>query len=147
MNLSREHCMALAAVERVGHLATASATGQPHLVPITFALVDEGAVIGVDEKPKSSTDLKRIRNIYENPRTSLLWDRYDEDWSRLWWVRADGGAEILEAGGTWAAAWAALNNKYPQYEGQTHEGPVISVMIDRWNGWSYSDGGPAGTHA
>ena len=73
--------------------------------------------------------------------------RYDEDWSRLWWVRADGAAEILEAGGTWAAAWAALNDKYPQYEGQTQESPVISVMIDRWNGWSHSDGGPAGTHA
>ena len=147
MKLSRDQCIALAAVERVGHLATASATGQPHLVPITFALVDEGAVVGIDEKPKSSSDLKRIRNIYENPRTALLWDRYDEDWSKLWWVRADGGAEILEDGETWTAAWEALNNKYPQYDGQVHEGPVISVMIHRWTGWSYSDGGAAGANA
>jgi PPOX class probable F420-dependent enzyme len=142
MQLVSEQCLSLAANERVGYLATASAAGLPHLVPVTFALTNRQVLVGIDAKPKSSTDLKRVRNIRENPRAAILWDRYDENWAKLWWVRADGSADVLEDGAAWAAAWGALNSKYAQYEGSAHDGPIIAVTIDRWTGWSYSDEAP-----
>ena len=138
MRLAVEQCQSLAATARVGHLGTASAAGLPHIVPVTFVVAGQHVFVGIDEKPKSSTDLKRLRNLRENPRAALLWDRYNEDWSKLWWVRADGVAEVLEDGIAWADAWAALNDKYPQYSRRAHEGPVISVTVGRWTGWAFN---------
>ena len=80
---------------RVARLATVDATGQPHIVPVTFAHNDNTIVIAVDHKPKSTRNLKRLRNIEANPKVTLLVDHYDEDWSQLWWVRADGTAEVV----------------------------------------------------
>src|SRR6185295_2161566 len=77
------------ALARVAHLATVGPGGRPHLVPCTFALVDDHIVSVVDEKPKSTKALRRLSNIRNDPRVSMLVDRYDEDWRRLWWVRAD----------------------------------------------------------
>ncbi|HEY1298453.1 MAG TPA: pyridoxamine 5'-phosphate oxidase family protein, partial [Chloroflexota bacterium] len=38
--------------QRVAHLATADASGAPHVVPICFALLAETLYIAIDEKPK-----------------------------------------------------------------------------------------------
>ena len=78
------------AAARVARLATADATGQPHLVPVTFAVAGDMVYTAVDAKPKRTTALRRLANVAANPRVSLLVDHYDDDWSRLWWVRADG---------------------------------------------------------
>ena len=114
-----------------------SASGQPHVVPVTFAVVESRLVIGIDEKPKSTMDLRRLRNIRENSRVSVLWDKYAQDWRQLWWVRADGVASVEVAGSSWDTSWAALNEKYPQYENREHEGPVIVVEVDTWRGWAH----------
>ena len=37
-----------------------------------------------------------MHNIAANPRVSFLVDAYTEDWDRLWWVRADAVAEIVD---------------------------------------------------
>jgi PPOX class probable F420-dependent enzyme len=136
--MGADQCRVSAEKQRVGHLATCSSSMQPHIVPVTFAFRNGSIVIGIDEKPKSTTKLKRLRNILENPRVSLMWDEYDEDWTKLWWVRGDGVGLIIESGLVWEAAWAALNAKYLQYQGSRHEGPCMSVEIDSWSGWSYS---------
>jgi PPOX class probable F420-dependent enzyme len=131
---------------RVARLATVSAEGEPHLVPVTFAGsgdigLPDTVVFAVDTKPKASTDLRRLRNIRANPRVSLLVDHYDEDWSRLWWVRADGAARILDpGGGPVGALVGALVAKYPRYGDQPPAGPVVEVTVTRWRGWAY---GPA----
>jgi PPOX class probable F420-dependent enzyme len=119
---------------RVARLGTVSAGGQPHLVPVTFAGAGEKVVFAVDAKPKATTDLRRLRNIRANPRVSLLVDRYDEDWSRLWWVRADGVARILDQGGP----VEGLVAKYPRYRDQPPAGPVVEVTVTRWSGWAYA---------
>jgi len=118
-------------------LATAGADGRPHVVPCTFAVDGAGPiVIGIDNKPKASADLRRLRNIGENPRVSLLVDHYASEWTELWWVRADGTAAVEEAGGERAEYWGLLRAKYPQYEGQVLDGPVIVVTVERWSGWA-----------
>lgn len=120
-------------------LATAGADGRPHVVPCTFAVDGSGRiVIGIDNKPKTSTNLRRLRNIGQNPRVSLLVDHYADDWTELWWVRADGTAAVEHGGTEHAEYWELLRAKYSQYAGQTLDGPVIVVTADRWTGWSFA---------
>lgn len=119
-------------------LATAGADGRPHVVPCTFAVDDSGrVVIGIDNKPKSSANLRRLRNIAENPRVSLLADRYADDWAQLWWARADGTAMIERSGESHAGHWALLRSKYPQYAAQVLAGAVIVVTVESWSGWAF----------
>jgi hypothetical protein len=62
---------------RVGHLATAEASGAPFLTPVCFGLDGDTLYITIDEKPKRrDKPLKRVRNILENPNTAFLGDRY-----------------------------------------------------------------------
>lgn len=96
----------------VARLATVSADGAPHLVPVVFARAGGALWSPVDGKPKRSVALARIRNAEREPRVALLLDHYDAVWSRLWWVRVDGRATVVGAD---AAAEAALRAKYPRY--------------------------------
>ena len=123
---------------RSARLATVSAGGQPHIVPIVFALTDDRLVTAVDHKPKSTNDLKRLRNIAGNPLVSVLVDHYDEDWSRLWWVRVDGVARLLEDGSAFDEALDKLVETYSEYRLLRPQGPVIEVTIDRITGWDAS---------
>jgi PPOX class probable F420-dependent enzyme len=124
---------------RVGRLATVTRTGRPHVVPCCFALVDDTVVSAVDAKPKSTLALRRIDNIRTNPAATLLVDHYDDDWTALWWVRVDGSAVIVADPSARDNALAALRDKYPQYREQPPVGPVISLTIEAWRGWSYDD--------
>jgi PPOX class probable F420-dependent enzyme len=139
MRLDPGEARARFSAARVLHLATADRAGVPHMVPCTFAIDDAGRiVIGVDHKPKTTLNLRRLRNIEQNPRVSLLADEYDEDWNRLWWARADGTAVIEHDGAEHDAHWRQLRAKYRQYDGQVLGGPVITVTADTWSGWAYS---------
>jgi len=117
---------------RVARLATAGPGGVPHLVPIVFALAGDVIHTAVDEKPKSTRRLKRLANIAANPRVSVLADHYEDDWSRLWWVRADGVARILESS---PVGLAALVERYPQYRETPPPGPFLEITVERWSGW------------
>jgi len=121
---------------RVGHLATVGTDGKPHIVPVCFALSDSTLFFAVDSKPKRTRDLTRLRNIAAHPAVSILVDYYGEDWSRLWWVRADGEARIVDDPAESARAVGLLVNRYPQYLQARPEGPVVAVSIGRLSGWS-----------
>ncbi|WP_308250696.1 TIGR03668 family PPOX class F420-dependent oxidoreductase [Nonomuraea rhizosphaerae] len=124
--------------ERIARLATTDAQNTPHLVPVTFAALGDRVMIAIDHKPKTTTDLRRLRNIRENATVSLLVDHYEEDWAQLWWVRADGHARIVEAGPDHHHAVDALTEKYSQYRRRRPAGPVIVVTVTRWSGWAYT---------
>jgi PPOX class probable F420-dependent enzyme len=127
---------ALFASTRVARLATCDAGGQPHLVPITFALDGEVIVTAVDHKPKRTTALRRLANIAANSRVSVLADHYEDDWSRLWWVRADGTAAVVEPEApAYRDAVARLAERYEQYRERPPEGPAIAITVSRWSGW------------
>lgn len=122
--------------QRVARLATADATGRPHVVPICFAYLDSCFYMAVDEKPKRSLQLKRLRNIRENPRVALLFDEYDEDWSRLAWLMIQGRAEALSGGEEHGRAVAALRHRYPQYRTMAlEERPVVRIEPERILFW------------
>jgi PPOX class probable F420-dependent enzyme len=125
---------------RVARLATASADGRPHLVPITFALLaDDTLVTAVDHKPKRTTALRRLANLRANPTATVLADHYSEDWEELWWARADGRARVLEPGeqeDVRETALDALAARYHQYRERRPEGPVIVLSVERWSSWS-----------
>lgn len=123
---------------RVARLATVGSQG-PHIVPVVFAVAGDVIYHAVDHKPKRTAALKRLANIEADPRVSLLADGYDEDWSLLWWARADGVARVLAPGH--AEGLALLAARYPQYRAQPPEGPVVAVDVRRWREWA---GGAAG---
>ncbi|MGC9540602.1 TIGR03668 family PPOX class F420-dependent oxidoreductase [Streptomyces sp. UG1] len=133
----------------VARLATVDPVGRPHLVPVVFALRGDEIVTAVDRKPKRSLRLRRLHNIAVSPAVCLLVDAYDDDWDRLWWVRADGGARILPpeasdraAHAEYADAVEQLRQKYPQYRQEPPEGPVIVITVLHWRGWRAApDGG------
>jgi PPOX class probable F420-dependent enzyme len=121
------------AAERVARLATVRPDGAPHVVPVVFVVEDDRIWLVVDQKPKRSRDLQRLANVASEPRVSVLLDHYDDDWSALWWVRADGVARIDVDPVRWTARFAA---KYPPYAQDPPKGPAIAVDVDRWTGWS-----------
>ena len=123
------------AAARVARLATADGQGRPHLVPVVFALAGDRIYTAVDAKPKQGKGLRRLANIAANPRVTVLVDGYAEDWSTLWWVRADGAARIV-TGTDAGTGIAALTARYPQYVGQPPPGPVIAIDVDHWSYWS-----------
>ena len=139
MRLDPDEARTRFAAARVLRLATADRAGAPHLVPCTFVVDTAGRiVIGIDSKPKTTANLRRLRNISENPRVSLLVDEYDDDWTRLWWARADGTAAIERAGAEHAGHWDQLRARYPQYAGQVLDGSVIVVTVESWSGWAFA---------
>lgn len=122
----------------VARLATASADGRPHIVPVCFALDSETLYFAVDGKPKRTSNLKRLRNITANPAVAVVVDHYEDDWTRLWWVRLDGTARIVATGDETEHALDLLSARYPQYRLVRPTGPVVAMAIERMSGWTGS---------
>jgi PPOX class probable F420-dependent enzyme len=125
----------------IARLATITPDGTPHLVPVVFAVdgdrQDGHDVVytAVDAKPKTTQRLRRLANIEFNPQVSLLVDHYADDWTQLWWVRADGVAAIHEDGQAMDTGYQLLRAKYPQYQSVSLNGPVIAITVRRWSSW------------
>jgi PPOX class probable F420-dependent enzyme len=109
---------------------------------VTFVLDGDRIYTAVDGKPKTTRDLWRLRNIAAQPEVSVLADHYEDDWDRLWWVRADGRATILAEPGGMAAPVRLLAERYPQYRERPPAGPVIRIEVRHWAGWAATSGRP-----
>ena len=118
---------------RVARLATVGPDGRPHVVPICFALDGDTLYSAVDSKPKSTRRLQRLANIEANPAVEVVIDHWDEDWSRLWWVRLSGRARVIEHD---AHALELLQAKYPQYRADPPAGPFVVVAIESRSQWN-----------
>lgn len=128
---------------RVAHLATADGHGIPHVVPICYAYKSGCFYFVIDRKPKKKPrDLKRLRNIRDNPHVALVIDRYEEDWSLLAFVLVHGSAEMVTDLTEWAAAIDLLRERYAGYQVMPltfEENPVVRVRIHRYHFWAASN--------
>ncbi len=147
-------------------LVTAGSSGRLRPVLVCFAVAPsplDALWTPIDEKPKQSSDprrLARVRDIMQRPAIALLVERWDEDWSRLAWLRLEGEARLLEPGeaaaaaareggghdrtcherGEHATAVTALRERYPQYA--THDlerRPIIRIEVTRAVAWGRLD--------
>ena len=134
--MDRSTAWALIEAARVATLGTIRAGGRLHLVPCVFALADPLIYIPVDAKPKRTRELLRLTNLEANPHAVILVHSWDEDWSRLWWVRLDGRARLLQSLSEMQNPRRLLLARYSQYTDPTELNPIIAVDIDSWKAWS-----------
>jgi PPOX class probable F420-dependent enzyme len=127
---------------RVGRLATADASGRPLVVPVCFVFDGAAVYSAVDDKPKRTRALRRLRNVAENPQASVVVDVWDEDWTRLAWVAVDGHADVLTDGEAFTRALRLLRDKYGQYRAMNLErdGAMLRVRADRVRAWRATEG-------
>ena len=124
---------------RVGRLATADERGRPNVVPVCFALHDGTLVSAIDEKPKNEepSELRRARDVRENPYVAVVVDEYSGDWSALRWVQVRGRAALVDPGDDdHGAGVDALREKYDQY--RTHaieDRPLLRVRPGHVLSW------------
>jgi len=124
---------------RVARFGTLTRAGAPSIVPVCFALDGDVAYHAVDHKPKATRRLARLDHLAADPRATLLADHYDdEDWTTLWWVRADGRGRVLDDVEAPEAARALdlLAARYAQYREHRPAGPVVALDIERLSGWA-----------
>jgi PPOX class probable F420-dependent enzyme len=136
--------LALLRDARVGRLATADAAGRPLVVPVCYAFDGARCYSAVDAKPKSTRNLRRLKNVAANPHVSLVVDVWDEDWSKLCWVIVEGRAEVLHEGEEFGRAIDLLVAKYPQYRAlglARTQGAVIALTPARVLAWRTADAG------
>jgi PPOX class probable F420-dependent enzyme len=134
--------LALLRDARVGRLATADAAGRPLVVPVCYAFDGARCYSAVDAKPKTTRNLRRLKNIAANPHVSLVVDVWDEDWSKLCWVIVEGRAEVLSTGAEFTRAIDRLVAKYPQYRAMgldRSEGAMIALTPERVRAWRAAD--------
>ena len=132
---------------RVGRLATADATGRPHMVPVVFVWRRGRIFSPIDGKPKADPrKLRRLRNIQENSQVAFLVDLYEEEWEKLGYVLIRGTASILDAGRglgedeqeEFRDAESLLRGKYLQYESVPMGGPkgiMIRIVPEACSSW------------
>jgi PPOX class probable F420-dependent enzyme len=123
---------------RVARLATVRADGTPHIVAVTFVLEGDIVVSAVDHKPKRTQHLQRLRNLEERPVASLLVDHYEDEWSKLWWVRLDLDVEIVRDGPRRTDLLEPLIRKYADYGVTAPQGPVLRMAVRSTTSWSAS---------
>lgn len=105
----------------IARLAALDARGRPRALPIVFANVAGYLWSPIDGKPKAGGEPARVRHVREHPFVELVLDDYADDWDRLWWIRVDGVARVVqppdaERDPDTAPVVQALRRKYPQYE-------------------------------
>jgi PPOX class probable F420-dependent enzyme len=133
--MAENEAVAMFAESPVAMLATVGSDSAPHLVPVVFAVHGNVVYTAVDAKRKTTLRLRRLVNIEGNPHVSMLVDHYDDDWTQLWWVRADGLARVHYSGEEMAVGYALLRSKYAQYQRIALDGPVVTVEVRRWSSW------------
>lgn len=145
MKLSADQALARLVAHDHGVLGTLHADRGVDLVPVVYAVTNWGPTtdtfvgVPIDRvKPKASTRLQRHRNLEADPRATLLVDHWDRDnWSQLWWVRAellwqaDAALDLTEQ------LASELGERYHQYQDQPFE-DVLVLRVVNLSGWSAS---------
>jgi PPOX class probable F420-dependent enzyme len=130
-----DQALARVAAARVARMATVDRLGNPHVVPVVFAMRGRTLYWAVDSKPKRSQAVRRLDNLRANPVVQVVVDGYDENWTELWWVRLTGRGHVLEPGGERERAMVLLAGKYEQYRADPPVGPVVAIDVEVISTW------------
>jgi nitroimidazol reductase NimA-like FMN-containing flavoprotein (pyridoxamine 5'-phosphate oxidase superfamily) len=110
--------------ERVCRVATVSADGTAHVVPVCHVLAGEKLYFG------SGDDAGKIQNLRANPNVAIEVDVYSDAWSGLRGVMIQGTARLIERGPAFQRARKLLYAKYPQYPKEAAISPSDSVIVE-----------------
>lgn len=141
MKLDPDEARTRLAAEVHGVLVTLHPERGPDPQPVVYALSEDGHVgVPIDTvKPKTSSRLRREDNLEADPRGSLLVEHWEtEDWSRLWWVRAQ--LEHLPDPPTALTGELAdrLARTVPQYADKPFH-RILVCRVVAVTGWAASD--------
>ncbi len=139
MKLPESEARARLAAEHHGVMCTLHPERGVDAVPCIYALDDGWVGVPVDRvKPKSSMRLQRERNLEADPRATLLVEHWDpDDWTRLWWVRAELRVQPEPEAALVGALATRLADAYPQYRDQPFES-VMVLRVVAVTGWAAS---------
>ena len=138
MKLDADEARSRLAAHVHGVLSTLHPERGPDPQPVVYAVSADGHVgVPIDTvKPKASSRLQREKNLDADPRGALLIEHWDaEDWTRLWWVRAnlehvaEPPEELVEE------LSARLAETVPQYADRPFH-RVLVCRITRTTGWA-----------
>jgi PPOX class probable F420-dependent enzyme len=110
--------------ERVCRVATAGATGVPHVVPVCHVLKNGKLYFA------SETGARKIRNLRENPHVTVTVDLYSDDWANLKGVMIQGTAALIGKSPRFRTIRRLLYAKYPQYPDMSAIGERDSVIVE-----------------
>jgi len=110
--------------ERVCRVATTGAAGIPHVVPVCHALSGGKLLIA------SGDNARKVKNIAENARVTVVVDAYSDTWSTLRGVMIQGRARLIARGPRFRRGRDLLYRKYPQYPKEAALSPSDSVIIE-----------------
>ena len=118
----------------VGRVATVSSKGELHVVPVCYVLDDGNIYFATDY------GAKKVRNLKENRKISIIIDQYFEDWSKLKGILIQGEAELIEKGLEFAKIRDLLHKKYPQYMDmpiKEEECLIVKIKPSRVSRWGF----------
>jgi len=105
---------------KVARLATVDQKSNPYVVPVVFVFHENSFFIPLDEKVKTvnARKLKRVKNIEKNPNVTLLIDKYQNDWKKLFFLMIHGKATVIDSKNSklMDKIHKLLISKYPQYK-------------------------------
>ncbi len=109
-------------------LATASRDGQPHVVPVIYALDGDDLVIAIDY------GTKKLKNMRENRRVALVVDEYRPNGGAM----VEGECEILERGKEYLRLLKVLFDRFEFYRRNPWgegESPILKVRVTKCVMW------------
>ena len=122
-----------------GVLCTLHPDRGPDPMPVVYAVIGDFVGMPIDSvKPKASTRLQREANLDSDPRASLLIEHWDaQDWSRLWWVRAQLEHQVNPPASLLDDLAERLSTTVPQYADKPFH-RILVCRIVAVSGWAAS---------
>jgi len=133
--------MALIKEAKVARLATVDQKLHPYVVPVVFVFHENSFFIPLDEKSKTVNpkNLKRVKNIEKNPNVTLLIDKYQNDWKKLFFLMIQGKAKVIDGNNKLMdKIHKLLVSKYPQYKKIGIGNSCIKIEPTKVRFWSNS---------
>ncbi len=126
---------------KVARLATVDQKSHPYVVPVVFVFHENSFFIPLDDKTKSVNPkkLKRVKNIVGNPNVTLLIDKYQNDWKKLFFLMIHGTATVIDGKNSklMDKIHKLLISKYPQYKKIGIGNSCIKIRPQKAIFWKY----------